>query len=199
MPTSQITISGDVGGAPMNTNISRTADGQISHEVQVPAAKTGTLTTRTTDTTGTLTMQTGHGFVQNDKIDLYWTGGRRYNVVVGTVAGDSVPISGGSGDILPAQGTAVTAMKQVTIDTDFDGAKLEIIGANCAARGRIGFFEATVEEVSVDLAANEAWLWWKGGSGANPLASTVVSSMGVTQAGTTTATFKLGLLYDSTP
>jgi len=95
MPTSQITISGDVGGAPMNTNISRTADGQTSHEVQVPAAKTGTLTTRTTDTTGTLTMQTGHGFVQNDKIDLYWTGGRRYNVVVGTVAGDSVPISGG--------------------------------------------------------------------------------------------------------
>lgn len=199
MPTSQITISGDVGGAPMNTSISRTADGQISHEVQVPAAKTGTLTTRTTDTTGTLTMTTGHGFVTGDKIDLYWTGGRRLNVSCGTVVGDSVPISGGSGDILPTQGTAITAMKQVTVDTDFDGAKLKIIGMTSSARGRVGFYEATTEEVSVDLAANEAWLWWEGGSGTNPLLNTVVSSLGVTQAGTTPATLRLGLLYDSTP
>lgn len=87
----------------------------------VTAAKTGQLTTRTSASVGTLTMAAGHGFNTADIIDLFWTGGKRVGVVVGTVATNSVPISGGSGDDLPANLTAITAMLRHAENRAFSG------------------------------------------------------------------------------
>ncbi|MBK9128182.1 MAG: hypothetical protein IPM13_10320 [Phycisphaerales bacterium] len=67
--------------------------------------KRGTLTTRTSDTAGTLTMESGHGIATGNTIHVYWDGGKRIGVTVGTVSGTSVPISGGSGDNLPDAST----------------------------------------------------------------------------------------------
>ena len=36
-------------------------------------AKVGALTTRTDNTTGTLTMSAGHGLLTGNRLDLYWT------------------------------------------------------------------------------------------------------------------------------
>ena len=61
----------------------------------VQPAKTGTLSTRTSTTVGTLTMAGGHGITTGVLIDLFWSGGSRARVTVGSVSGNSVPISGG--------------------------------------------------------------------------------------------------------
>jgi hypothetical protein len=44
--TSALQISGDIGGASMNSTYNLSADGAISHDPPVPAGKTGTLSTR---------------------------------------------------------------------------------------------------------------------------------------------------------
>ncbi len=67
-----------------------------------------------------------HGLIVSDVVDVYWTGKRRYNVNVTAVNVNDVTFSGGMGDILPAQSTALTMMKQKTIDTDFVGNPAEI-------------------------------------------------------------------------
>jgi len=85
------------------------AESMIDIVVEPTAAKTGQLTTRTSDTVGTLTMTAGHGIVDANRIDLFWSGGARIGVIVGVVSVNSVPITGGTGDNLPANLTQITA------------------------------------------------------------------------------------------
>jgi hypothetical protein len=197
VPTSSLTFSGDIGGVGMNSSFSRTATGQISHEVTLNAAKTGTLTTRTDNTSGVATLEAGHGISGGNVVDLYWTGGRRYNVNVTSVATNDVTFSGGTGDNLPTQGSALTMTKQQTIDTDFVGNLLVTIGALCVARAHLSFYESATLRLSVDLTANELWFWVNGSTAANPLAAANVTHIVASQAGTTAAALKVGALYNS--
>lgn len=71
--------------------------------------ETGTLTTRTDDNTGIVTIDNAlHAIETSAAVEVTWAGGSRGAMVVGTVAGVSVPIDAGVGDVLPAQGTEVT-------------------------------------------------------------------------------------------
>ncbi|MBI5864321.1 MAG: hypothetical protein HZB38_07425 [Planctomycetes bacterium] len=197
MPTSNLTVSGDIGGVAVNSSFSRTATGQIAHDVTLNAAKTGTLTTRTDNTSGIATLEAGHGITAGNVVDLYWTGGRRYNVNATAVATNDVTFSGGTGDNLPVATTALTMAKQQTIDTDFVGNLLVAIGALAAARAHISFYESLTLRLSVDLTANELWFWVNGGTAANPLAAASVTHIIASQAGTTAAALKIGALYTS--
>ncbi len=73
-------------------------------------AKIGQLTTRTDSNTGILTMAASHGITTAARLDVYWSGGARYGMTVGTVSINTVPIDLGGGDNLPDVNTAVTAM-----------------------------------------------------------------------------------------
>src|SRR5688572_5549257 len=85
------------------------ADNHVGFNVTMAVAKIGSLSTRTDANTGVLTMNSGHGITTGQRLDLYWSGGQRRGMVVGTVSVDSVPIDLGAGTDLPAQGTAITA------------------------------------------------------------------------------------------
>jgi len=197
LPTSNLTVSGDIGGVAVNSSFSRSASGQIAHDVTLNAAKTGTLTTRTDNTSGIATLEAGHGITGGNVVDLYWTGGRRYNVNATSVATNDVTFSGGTGDNLPVATTALTMTKQQTIDTDFVGNLLVAIGALAAARAHLSFYDSLTLRLSVDLTANELWFWMNGGTAANPLAAGSVTHIIATQAGTTAASLKVGALYTS--
>jgi len=76
----------------------------------------GTLTTRSDDDTGVLTMDDGmHGIATGDVVDVQWADGSRLAITVGTVAGTTVPIDGGRGDVLPAESTAVTVVRSANV------------------------------------------------------------------------------------
>lgn len=102
-------------GVTYQQAITVTGNAAVETSPSVPAAKTGQLTTRTSTTVGTLTMDPGHGFTTAAIISLFWTGGSRRDVVVGTVSTNSVPFSGGSGDDLPANLTTITAMVPTSV------------------------------------------------------------------------------------
>lgn len=202
MPSATLTVSGDIGGVVMNSTLQRTADGQIGQgPVTVAAAKAGTLDTRSTDTTGII-GSTAHGMTDGDVMDIYWDGGRRYDVdVVAGTDTDNITFSGGTGDVLPAATTAVTVQEQLVIDIDFVGDNLKAIGALCTKRGHISFRDSGGSTLlSVDLIANEAWFWLDGGTAVNPLAGDTVADLVYTQSDSAnTATTRVGVLYDSTP
>ena len=70
-------------------------------------------TTRTNDTEGTVTAA-GHNISTGNTVAVFWTGGSRDGCTAGTVSGSAVPITGGEGDNLPTQATAVTICKATT-------------------------------------------------------------------------------------
>jgi hypothetical protein len=153
-------ISG--GGLAIQSSVIRSGSASISLAETLPAAKTGTLSTRTNDTTGTLTMVAGHGLTTGAIIDLYWAGGNRYGVVVGTVATNSVPISGGDGDNLPIATTAITAVVQQNVNIFIDGDETKIIAFALRTNdplsrvpGHISLFDAEDDLIAeIDLVAN---------------------------------------------
>lgn len=102
----------------------------------IAAAKSGTLTARGSATAGTFTGAS-HGFSTGQKdISLFWTTSgvlySRRNVLVGTVSGNAVPFSGGTGDDLPAQDAVIYAMAPTVITQVLDMTKLKDLGLRAA-------------------------------------------------------------------
>ncbi len=200
MPSSTLSLSGEIGGAPLGATLQRTADGAIRQgPITLPAAEAGTLSTRSTNTTGVLTLA-GTTLQIGDVIDVYWDGGRRYDVDVDGVAGDDVTFSGGAGDVLPVQDTAVTAAEQVAIDLAFTGDELVAIGAKLGERGHLSVRDSGATALSIDLVKNETWFWLDGQQIVNPLAGSSIDGLMASNASSSaTAVLNLGVLYDSTP
>lgn len=168
-PILNITITVSGAGGNISQQFNRSADGSILRNIAVPAAKTGQLTTRTDNTSGTLTMTAGHGLTTGQKVDMYWTGGRRYGVTLGTVATNSVPISGGAGDNLPTNLTNVTVSPQITVVIDIDGDNLSFLSLkqhyddnSVTGASHLDLLDASNAQVvsgGLDLNANEVRLW----------------------------------------
>jgi hypothetical protein len=152
--------------------------------VTVAAAKIGSLTTRTDNTTGTLTMNAGHGFATGNRIDLFWATGCRVGVVVGTVATNSVPISGGNGDNLPTAATAITAMKPTKYPLSFVGDDVDAVAMSASATGPGAF--TFVDGADAHLAhfrvpGGTVYSWDSAAGQANPLAGLTPVSVYVSQ------------------
>lgn len=199
MSTNRIQVNADIGGATIAGTITRTSDARQAFDVTLPAAKAGTLSTRTSDTAGTLTMGAGHGITTGIKIDIYWDGGRAYNATVGTVDGNSVPFTLASGDVMPAQDTAITASAQTSIDLAVTGDNLAAIGASCGEDCCLGFYASSTRELSVSMPGGEPWFWASGCGFTNPLAGITVTSAKASQGGTSAAVLKVGVAFDGTP
>lgn len=143
----------------------------------VPAAKAGTLTTRTDANTGTFTMSSGHGFSTSDLIDPYWDGGKRHGMTA-TVTGDSVVLDGGTGDDLPTAGTAITASKPTEVAFTVDGDELQSLIGAADVEAYIGLFDDTGTPVLVDtmdLGANASDIWTTGSGETNPVAGHILT------------------------
>lgn len=69
----------------------------------------GSLSTRTGDTQGVITFAGGNrGLTTSETLDVYWAAGSRLGMSITNVAGALVTVSGGAGDVLPAQNTALS-------------------------------------------------------------------------------------------
>jgi hypothetical protein len=163
--------------------------GELAAPASVPAAVSGTLTTRTDNDTGTLTMSTGHGITTGQRVDFYWTGGTRYGVTVGTVSGNSVPFDLGAGDNLPIATTAITVGKPVQTAFDLTGDDLTALfaGGNGAARAYFVFADAESDLYAILLAANGPPFAWPA-SGTNVLAELLPLSVWISHDGASAKT-----------
>lgn len=157
----------------------------ISSDVGMPfslscaAAKIGSLTTRTDNDTGTLTMNSGHAITTGQRLDLFWSGGSRVGMTVGTVATNSVPIDGGSGDNLPIATTAITA--QVPTEQAFavTGNSVVVLACGATVGGAVTFTDSSnvliFSKTLTSTITNYVWASIDGGT--NPLAGGTVAKV----------------------
>lgn len=210
MPSALRTVSVNIGGLDFKSKETFEQPGLIAQALlasesnAVPAAKTGTLSTRTDNNTGVLTMQANHGIANAAVVDVYWSTGKRYGMTVTNVATNLVSIDGGNGDNLPAQSTAITAIAVRTIDVDFNANLISIIQAQLIhsgsdKRGTLVFFDGSNSELlAINLANDAVWGWSDKDAGANPLAGHTVAYARISQAASDgAADLRMGALYDS--
>jgi len=209
--TNSVAVSG--GGLAISKQIVRTTDGVDARDATVVKGQAGTLTTRASNTAGTLTMASGtHGIITGQKIDVSWTiggvSGIAYNATVGTVAGTSVPFTLASGDILPAAASAVVAATPLTISMTIDGDLLAII-AVCfelpsptdQAPCKVLFQDVTPANVAaITFLGNQPQVWDIAGGSANPFTGNVIVTLKASNGSVLNdATLKIISAADNTP
>jgi hypothetical protein len=212
MPQATCAIVLSLGGITIQRSILRSGDHPNPYEITLPAGKAGTLSTRTDNDTGVVTAA-DHTLVVGDKVDIYWSGGRRYGMAVSSVSGNDVTVGTGAGevgagDVFPAQGTAVVIAKQLQINTAIDGDKVQIFGlamefadANEASKGHVSFKDSgglTIAEL--DLSANTPSVYDVAGGQTNPFTGNPITAAYASNGSSLNpATLKILSLEDSTP
>jgi hypothetical protein len=152
-------------------------EGRLDLSTLLPAATAATLTTRTDDDTGVVTLPADHGLTSGT-FDVYWgTTGCRYGMT-GTVNVNALALDVGAGDVLPADETPVTVAKQVSIVAPLTGNLLVAIAAHCKKRAHLDFQSSIAASLlALKLAANRAWSWGNDLGVANLLAGVVVATI----------------------
>lgn len=175
------------GGAVSITSqaVARSGSAAIGIAEVLPAAQAGALTTRTSDSAGTITMTSGdHTIETADVIDIYWAGGVRYGAVVGTVSTTAVPITGGSGDNLPAADTALTLVPQFDFNVAIDGDNCKMLILQLESNitsdrdaAHVQFLDSGSAEIAeIDLIANVAKIYDIAGGDTNPFTGNPIVS-----------------------
>lgn len=210
----KVTIQKIVSGlnVKISNSVVREADAGSTIDVSVPASKSGTLTVRTDNETGSLTLGSGHGITTAQIVDLYWTGGARRGVLVGTVAGTTVPIgadNGGIGDNLPAQGTDIVVAPRVEVTCQIEPDDLALLAvyapfdaAKVASPVSVEFFDdGDTSVVVLSLEPNFPVVYdITGGGDANPLAGDPIAKLLVSNGSATSGlTLTMVWLEDATP
>lgn len=175
-----------IGGVSMQANISRTAVGSEGHEPAMAAGVAGTLSTRTSDVAGVLTVTAGHGFVTGDILAVFWIDPDTDAPSVvygkyGTVSTNDITIADDvAGEyvgefpadaVLPDEDTAVVVSKKVVSNVAVDATYVTMIGVNCD-QPAVGVFGAGSEIYPVQIPVGYSPIYWDKQSGAaTPLGS----------------------------
>jgi hypothetical protein len=200
MSQASINVVANVLGQTIPVQISRSEDGAGQWSPRLPAGKKSTNWTKTDSDTGTATLADGHGIQTGDKVDIFWTGGRRYNMTA-SVSGDNVTVDVGSGDDLPASGTAVVLSKRLVVNAAFDPDDMSVLLVTTSRRASIAFANSSgAAPLALDLDAGECCLWWADSGIARPMAGNPVASIWVGNGdGDNACDVTISVLYDSTP
>jgi hypothetical protein len=173
-----------IGGLNFTQTKSRSVDQNIASKRMSNAGKAGTLSTRTDNDTGVATLSTGHGISTGAKVDVYWSGGKRYGVTVGTVSGNTVPIDLGAGDNYPIATTVITLCVRITEPFIVDGDNIVNVAATCVARATVLFADVSdAVLLAVEVSAGEVFNWSTFSSTVNPFAGFAITQLFITQSG----------------
>lgn len=186
-----------LGTAAVSSVLTDTGTNLLSVEQDMPAAKVGALTTRTSDTVGTLTMAASHGITTGASLDIYWVGGKRLGVTVGTVATNSVPFSLGSGDNLPVDETDVTAMVPVSFPILATGDDVIAIEAWSAVDADVLITDASDTSLLALETDETGYAWGSSYGTTNPVAGDAIAKVFFSHGDSTgTRRMRLQLLVD---
>lgn len=168
MPTGQYSRSLSIDGDIVSRRVTRTADAKkIYGPLELPSGQAGSLSTRTNNSNGVVTLSSGHGIANTEVVDLYWSGGLRYGMTASGVNSTVATLDGGAGDNLPAVNTAIVATEQIILNAEIDGDQISLIGlmaeyatSATTAHTHCDFQDsgnATIE--AVDLTGNVPQIW----------------------------------------
>ena len=172
------------GGDTYKDERTVTAKQLIAKKIELPAAVAGSLTARTSASVGSVTAA-GHGLADGDTVDLYWADGARRGAVVGTIAGNVIPLTDGSGDDLPATGTAVTITGVTQESVGFDGDHAVAPAFRRGQRCTVILASGSgpyAEELARVLPQSGAYVWVNDRDETNPVAGDSITTLFLSQA-----------------
>jgi len=186
MPT--VTFNSTITGAgvTMTGAPATTAESVIGHEVTLPAAVLGTLSTRTDDDTGIVTVA-AHTITTQMLANVFWSGGVRYGMTVTGADGTTVSVDGGAGDNFPSEDAVVYIAAQATINTDFLGTEVLALAVQSDLRAHADLRTSAASSLAMDLASNTPVTWYYGSGITNPITGDQIDTI-VCSAGTAAAT-----------
>ncbi len=179
-----VQVSASIGGKNFAHQQTKSTDLNLALEVSVPVAKAvSSLSTRTDDNTGILTVASGHGVTTSDLVDFYWTASgvtaMRRGMTVTATGATTIEIDGGTGDNLPVATTAGTVCIVVSKDFVFEFANAVIVAAaqESLQSAAVSFMTVVpAENLGWQLpAAGQARVWVYGNGEANPISANIVS------------------------
>jgi len=201
MATGTIPVTPACGGKSVNRTISKTFDHPNNYEdIALAAGKAVTEWVKTDADTAACSLATGHGY-SSGKMDVYWSGGVRYDVD-GTVDGDSLSLDGGSGDDFPDSATTgVVVCTPQQINAAIDGDNVAMIVADSTQRAHLYFEDSDGAEVgTIEVeTANEPYIWHDTSGFTNPLTGNPATVCYASNGSTTAAVLNILSGEDSTP
>jgi hypothetical protein len=201
MATGRIASTFTVGGVSFTSQLTKEAEGSIGQDPTLAAGIAGAISSAGVDG-----LATGHGIEGSDVIDVHWddpddgTRKCRRGLTVDTANANDIEFDetpAGAGDSLPDEDTACVVCVQTSIETTFDADSAEIMCLYCPTDAVVDFRASAASVAAVKLEGGAAW-WWVNGQGfANPLTGDPIDEIIVSNGGTSAATLKIGVLYQS--
>ena len=187
-----------LGIKSLDTVLSRTDETMSSSEVTLNAAIAGTLTTRTSDSVGVVTVAS-HSITTSDTVAIFWGGGYRYGVAVSATGATTISIgSGGAGSVLPASSTALTICKESTLGFSHAGSDIIAMLVHSPERMSMNVRDTSpATQQAADITANEGWFWISNATGTSPFAGDTLGTIVMANAATTAKTATVLLLKNS--
>lgn len=199
-----------IGGKSFSQQRSVVGEGEVARQKDLPAAKAATLTTRTDDDTGVITVAAGVGaqFSVGERVDVYWdvggVKGHRRGMLVSSIAVDAITVGTvggdiGAGDIFPAAASVVQLAKSVLGEFRVDGDDVAVLAFASDARAIIVLTEADgVEDYFVHMPeVGSARMWDKNEGTVNPIAAKVIARAYMSHNDTTTTkAVKVGVVFN---
>lgn len=204
MPSGNYTTSANIEGHSYQQTVSITSDNLALSEkaVGAGAAPAGTLTTRTDNVTGTITMTSGsHGITTGQRLDIYWDAGTgmgsgcAYGATAGTVSGTSIPFATANGDILPAATTALIVKVPETESIVVTGNNATGIGIFSTYPGTVVIAAGSTNTFVKRFTTAGAYNWNATTGGTNPLAGASITQIWTSHASTSAITMSAAIQY----
>lgn len=207
MPTGQITSSISVGGIEFGSSISKTATGQESHSVTLPAGIAGNKSATALTVDGLVTgWSATYGLISGDIFDMHWTDPStgalkcRRTLVVNVASANSFTYTEVNvlGDAAPATGTALVVSEQIIVDSDWDFDLVEMFATKATVKAVADFWDTTpASEFALILPADQAYSWVNGGGFTAPSTGNPIDKIKISNGTVTAGTFSVGILYRS--
>lgn len=201
---SAVTFTASAAFGNISPSISATTNGggvvSQSPDTALPVAQAGTLTTRTSNTAGVVTLAATPNVDDGDTVTLSWgTNSFRHGCDVTAVSGNLVTVSGGIGDALPAADTAIKVSKEVVLDVDIPGDRLQVLVLSASANTYMAFDETTGTTTPIDeynCPAGGGYFWYTGSQYTNPFVGVTIGAVLVANLDTASeSTVSLGAHY----
>lgn len=158
-----IAVTATIAGVSIAGNVTRNGESPLPLDTELPAGKAGTLTTRTDNDTGIVTVASGHGITTSDKVSLFWAGASRQGMTVTATSATTISVDVGTGTSLPAASTAVVVGKDYVANVpDFDSTLLMLMIMSMSKRGSIlATYSGSDGAKTFPMGAGEPFHWAK--------------------------------------